>query len=304
MATEFNAIDYIKQRNEAEVGNSPAIEEKPKVEAAAEEEPAAEQEEEHVSRRQSRSYARTQRQIGELRGKLQAYEEIIKSGMMPAAKAATEKTSDDPEPLPENFTTDAEYFKAVGAHAARQEAKSTIKKELTTNEQNQAWSKHVAETDAQAVEDKELFDDWNKVCEAAKETGPEYIPEEHPVLMALIAQSDFKASIVYHFAKNPDAFESFLEMNKDQNGLIRKFHRLEGRLEDDIERRRSEKAKPKEEKKTLTAAERDAKKPLPSSAVSVKSGQTPSQVTSPYLEDGKTVNPAWLAERNAREQRR
>lgn len=302
MATEFNAIDYIKQRNEAEAGIPPVVEDKPKVEAVAEvqEEP---QEEEHVSRRQSRSYARTQRQIGELRGKLQAYEEIIKSGMMPNSKAA-EKAVDDPEPLPENFNSDAEYFKAVGAHAARQEAKTTVKKELSTNEQQQAWQKHVSETDAQAVEDKALYEDWDKVCEAAKESGPEYIPEEHPVLMALIAQSDFKASIVYHFAKNPDAFESFLEMNKDQNGLIRKFHRLEGRLEDDIERRRAEKVNPKEEKKALTAAERDAKKPLPSSSVSVKSGQTPSQVTSPYLEDGKTVNPAWLAERNAREQRR
>jgi hypothetical protein len=90
---------------------------------------------------------------------------------------------------------------------------------------------------------------------------------------------------------------------KNPQEQIRLFHRLEGRVEGLYPKPATDKkddaaAKPK------TAAERDAAKHKPSDAVAARGGSAPDSSPKPYLEDGKTVNPVWLARRNERERQR
>jgi hypothetical protein len=320
----FNAAEYIARKNAEEAAklNGKPVETKP-AEAKPVNPPKPQEEVEPEAPpveqpRPSRSQRRLLKQLGEAEGRAKTLQEMIDKGLVkPAAptKPVIEPSA-DPEPLRKDFKSDADYYRAIGKWEARQETKKVVTDTSKQQEEARQRNELVTQMDAKAQEDKALFEDWDAIAEEAIEDGPEFVPAEHPLLWELMMRSDVKAGVLYHFSKYPDALERMLNLKDNPNSLIASFHRLEGKLEDDLDARRKKasskdkKAEDKKddtkppEKKVLSAAERDARKPKPSEAAAARGGSAPSQATSPVLADGKTANPVWLAERNAREAQR
>ena len=300
---QFDAVAHIKAANEAESAIR-AGKEAPKPEAtkdpAVVPERAPEGEQPHLPRSVRREINRLREEAGELRGRLKAYEELGIN--RPAAAKAAEATKEDPEPLRKDFGTDADFNRALGRWDARQEVSKAEAKAATKEGQKaeiDALRAEVEASEAKAQTDiKTLFPDWEAVSKAAADDpeAPEFVPAEHPVLMTLLARSDVKAHLLYHFAKEPAVLEKLLAMTgKDQNKQIVAFHRLEGA----VERLYAKAPEKKAEKASETAAERDARKPRPSESVVVRGGTATDGAPSMLLADGKTINPAWKAARNA-----
>jgi hypothetical protein len=194
---------------------------------------------------------------------------------------------------------------AFNADLAKWQARTETKKTLSEKDQLDGYRTQLRAMDAKAMEDKKLLPDYDQVAAAATEDGPEFVPDEHPNLMGLLATSDVKAFVLYHFAKNPDELEAMLALSKTPGDQIRKFARLEGRVEKLYGKEPEKKAdEKKEETKPLTAADRDAKKARPSEAVAARGGSAPAGEVSPYLADNKTLNPVWKQQANDREGRR
>lgn len=318
----FNAIDYLKNANEREHAaregkpvEIKAPEAKPAAAAEtkpAEGKPAEEANEQHDAdgHRVSRSTRRLLRQLGEAEGRAKVLEEMVKSGKAPAAGDAKPAAvaDEDPEPAEDKYRDYALYQRDLTKWQARQEAKKT----LGESEQLEAYRTHMHAMDVKAAEDKKLIPDYDDVAKAAMEDGPEFVPDEHPNLMGLLATSDMKAFVLYHFAKHPEALEKMLALSKNPGDQIRQFARLEGRCEklyggekpptDD--KKTADEKKPEEKKPAETAADRDAKKARPSEAVAARGGSAPPSAVSPVMGDGRTLNPAWKAAANDREGRR
>ena len=319
---DFNAAEYIKNANAKE---QTAREGKPVIETPVAAVPAksgdasgssqaaepVEDSGEHA--RLSRSQRRLMRQLGEAEGRAKALEEMIGKlqGVKPAQQdTAAAATDADPEPKEADFKTWNEYTAALSKWAARQETTKALSKaeeKTKATEELESYRQHVRAMDVKAQEDIKKLSDWDEVSKQATEEGPEFNPDEHPNLMGLIASSDMKAYVLYHFAKHPEDLERMLELSKKPGDQIRQFARLEGRVEklygDGVE------AKPAAEKSkaaaaTPTAAERDARKAKPSEAVAARGGSAPAQEISPVLGDGRTLNPAWKERANMREGRR
>ena len=290
-------VDYIKQQNVKEHGEA----EEPEKKVEEPDKKVEKLDDEPDEQRSSRSTRRLLRRLGEAEGKAKAYEVLINRGVIPGN--TTQEPVIDPEPQRKDFASDVEHNRALGRWDARQEAKKVAGETVTSKEQQKEWQDHIKEMDQKAATDKKFFDDWDAVAEQSAEDGIEWDSNEHQTLMGLILNSDVKASVLYHLAKHQDDLQSFLDLVNDSNALIRKFHRLEGRLEDDLTARQKKIKGEKEEGKNLTLVERDAKKAKPSEAAAVRGGTAPSGTVKPFLEDGKTINPAWMAERNAREVR-
>ena len=306
---------HLEQRNAADQAHREGKEvPKPAEVAAAAEEPAAEKPHQ-ASRSERRLQNRLREEIGELRGRLKAYEEL---GMKPAsvAPAAVASPVADPEPQRKNFASDAEYNRALGRWDARQEvAKATerVETKLTEREQQAAEMEQlradIAASETQAQADiKELFPDWEQVSKDVMDDpdSPEYKPADHPMLMMMIARSDVRARVLYHFAKNPEALESMLGMTKTPDRQIAAFHRLEGRVEKLYDKPKVAQAagKGQEERATHPAeanagrskqstSESDARKPRPSSEVTARGGTA-------VPEEPVAGSAAWMAARNAR----
>ena len=305
---------HLEQRNAADQARREG-KEVPKPAAAAEvvEESAVEKPHQ-ASRSERRLQNRLREEIGELRGRLKAYEELgMRPGSVPPAAVAAPVT--DPEPQRREFGTDAEYNRALGRWDARQEvAKATerVETKLTEREQQAAELEQlradIAASEIQAQADiKELFPDWEQVSKDALDDpdAPEFTPAEHPMLMMMIARSDMKARVLYHFAKNPEALEGMLGMTKTPDRQIAAFHRLEGRVEKLYDKPKVAQAagKGQEERATHPAeanagrskstSESDARKPRPSSEVAARGGTA-------VPEEPAVGSAAWMAARNAR----
>ena len=113
----------------------------------------------------------------------------------------------------------------------------------------------------------------------------------------MIHLSRYKAAVMYHLAKYPDELDEMLEMPAQDQ--IEAFHQLEGELKERYYKGKKV-AVPEPKASEPTAAERDAKKPKPSEAVSVKGGsQAANGIPALFLPDGHTINPAWKAYRNS-----
>lgn len=296
---EFNVSEELRKRNEAAAGKAPLVptktEELNKTEPDKEERPS--RSEKRLLHAERRAQNELREQIGELRGKLQAYEEM---GLKPKP-AEVPRGAEDPEPQRKDFANDGDYNRALGRWDARQEAGKLVAKveeKQTQESQLNSLREEIAAAEERAqAEIKELFPDWDEVSKAAQEDddAPEFVPAEHPLLMMMLARSDMKARILYHWAKNPEALESLLEMKGDQNKLFPAFHRLEGRVEklyDAIQ-------EPKKDDKP-TKAERDAALPKPSESVTARGGTGDAGEPAMLLADGKTLNPAWKARQNAK----
>ena len=313
-AEHLDVKAHLEQRNATDQARREG-KEVPKPATAAEvvEESAAEKPHQ-ASRSERRLQNRLREEIGELRGRLKAYEELgMRPGSVPPAVVSAPVS--DPEPQRREFGTDAEYNRALGRWDARQEvAKATerVETKLTEREQQAAELEQlradIAASEIQAQADiKELFPDWEQVSKEALDDpdAPEFTPAEHPMLMMMIARSDMKARVLYHFAKNPEALEGMLGMTKTPDRQIAAFHRLEGRVEKLYDKPKVAQAagKGQEERATHPAeanagrskstSESDARKPRPSSEVAARGGTA-------VPEEPTVGSAAWMAARNAR----
>ena len=225
----------------------------------------------------------------------------MKPASVPPAAVASPVA--DPEPQRKNFASDAEYNRALGRWDARQEvAKATerVETKLTEREQQAAELEQlradISASETQEQVSKDALDDPD---------APEFTPAEHPMLMMMIARSDVRARVLYHFAKNPEALESMLGMTKTPDRQIAAFHRLEGRVEKLYDKPKVAQAagKGQEERATHPAeanagrskstSESDARKPRPSSEVAARGGTA-------VPEEPTVGSAAWMAARNAR----
>lgn len=296
---DVKSLDFMQQRNEREAAlkaGTPApekpapIEVKP-VDTKADSEPP------RPSRSERRAQNRLREEIGELRGKLAAYEEL---GVKPAQAAPG---AEDPEPKRDQFKTDAEHQRALGRWDARQEAKKlvgNVQEEASAAQQRQEWEDHVRAMAAKMTEDIKTLPDWDEVAKDAEEL--EYVPSEHPTLMGFIHSSDLKAFILYHFAKHPDEFQKMLDMSKTPAAQIRAMGRLEGRIEKLYSTEKAAQAPEKAPKDREDPADpskdggrnsavRETGKPRPSTEVAARGG-------SAAPEKPALGSPQWMAERN------
>jgi len=308
-AASFDAKAYIKEANQAEAdrraGKVPPIKSGsevgtpppggPPVAPPIDGEPTHAR----VSRSQRRESNRLREELGAARARADMMAEELERSRRAAPAASAAAPVADPEPQRAQFQSDAEYNRALGRWDARQEvAKATKQAEAkgVSDAQLQAYLDRIAAADEKAREDQKLFADWDAVREGAAEDPIEFRPDDHPVLMSLIALSDQKAKVLYHFAKDQQALQALLDLAKSPDELIARFHRLEGRLEREYT--------PKEEKKAPTAAERDAAKPAPSETVRVNGGTAAPDKTPMFIQDARgrnVLNPAWKHERNEAE---
>lgn len=299
----FDHVEYNRKANEADAlarAGKPAPAAEPVAPAGAGSEQPGEKKEaapvvvpKHI-RRQLRQLLTEK---AKLEGRLEVFTEL---GLKPGEKKVEPATAgSDPEPTRDQFGTDAEYSIALGRWDARQETRkvlATKDQEAAATVEFDALKARIKTADDKMELDKAQFDDWAAVTEAA--TAIEVNWDEQPSLYIRIAESDVKAAVLYHLAKNPDLFQSLLDAGIDTVKQDRMFSRLEGQVE---KLYTTEKPKEKEKPKP-TAAELDAKKHRPSEAVAPRGGSgSPAASTPMLLEDGKTLNPVWKAEQNERE---
>lgn len=309
----FDAKAFITARNSGKPIEAKTAETKP---AAAETKPAAIETEPHLSRSARRDQNRLREEIGELKGRLKAYEELglVKPGKEGAGsgQSSTGATA-DPEPQRSQFATDAEHVRALSRWDARQEAAKLLGKQTEAQQSTQqleAYRDHLKAMDAKAAEDMKSIADWDTVAKEAAENEDaiEFSPDDHPTLMGLLASSDVKAFVLYHFAKNQEELQKMLDLTKTPDQQIRAFHRLEGRIEKLYSVSSSKEEKPaaqaappaKAEKDRISpekaeqaraTAERDAQKPRPSTEVAARGGSAPP-------EEPAIGSAAWMARRN------
>lgn len=329
----FDAQKYIQERNERE-----ALErrgEKPAAAAAVAEAPKAEEpkgddkepegrHEIQIPRSVRRKLNELLRENGELAGELKALKERFE------ASAAGSKKADHPpapdanaKPERKDFASDADFAAASGVWAARQESASA--KQLAD------FEKRLKSMSAKAEEDIALIPDFEDHIREAEENGPKVdLAKDHPTLVMLIGLSEYSAFVLDHFATHPDEYEEMLALTKTPEKQIEEFHRLEGYLkrvyieakkkaaqagksgESVQSTDKSEKSKDRNEADGSHSASQSGspaqgktepaktKLPPPSEAGAPRGGSAPVSDLSPFLADGKTVNPAWKERRNQR----
>lgn len=277
-----------------------------KVETRTLEEP---KEQPHVSRSVRRQLNKAMTEAAELRGRLALLEE---QGKAKPATAPVEEKEPQRAAFPAGDVGTAEFLRATQKWDKAQDAKVAGKTQAET-QQIEELKTFLSEMDTKAEEAVKALPDWEKVqaAAAADEDAPEFMPDQHPTLMALLARSDMRAYVLYHFAKpeNYDALQALLD-EKDNGKLISSFHRLEGRLEKlydsnkptekkaDKPAQGSKAEKPSEDRTHLAEAARPGEpqrevpaKPKPSSEVSARGG-------SPAPDEPRIGSPEWMAKRN------
>ena len=320
---QFDPKAYTEARNagksaaEAREGATKPVEPEKPTDAAAE--PAAAQPDSRRSLRRAERNAI--REAAEWKGRFEQLQEQIKAGT--AATPAADKPSEPQEPKRADFPAGengtAEYLRAAAKWDRQQEQKAAAESSQQ-GEKSEELKSFLAEMDKKAETDMKSLKDWDAVLNAAKdhEDLPEFIPDKQPTLMGLLARSDMRAFVLYHFAKpeNFEAFQKLLDMDPQQQ--ISAFHRLEGRLEKLYDADRSEEkyenVQTEEPKKAAGAAEpekgkedrshlaeaarpgepqQDGKpaKPKPSSEVAAKGG-------TPAPDEPAIGSAAWMARRN------
>lgn len=304
----FDAAGYIKTANEKDAAiragkpvETPAAAATTEVaKPATEVVKPAEEPHARSSRSERREIRNLLRQVGELTGRLKVYEE---TGKQPVAAA-------DPDAKPERakFASDAEYTAALVGWQGKQESGKQA--------EQAEFQQRITDMAAKRDEDIKLIPDWEAVSKAAAadEDAPVFTLSDHPTFHMLLASSEYQALAMHYFAQHPDELEEILELTDKPAKQIEEFRALEGHLRreyrklkaaapaghkgDKGEKRPEQKA---EEKKAEPEKPPEKKLPRPSESVSVKGGSTPAGEVSPYLADGKTMNPAWKEQRNMRE---
>lgn len=316
----FNVQEYMRTENEKQQATrdgkpmpaQPAAEPvKPAVAAP----PADDADGDHpgMSARDRRDYRKAIRDAAEQKGRADALELLLKSQGKPteqATPAAVGKTDD--EPKRDQFASDAEYAAAV--------ARWTVKQETESVNQRTAAQSHVTSqveaANAAFEEHAANIPDFDKIFEKASTLD---LNSSHNAF-ALFALSDLRAPVAEHFVNHPEDFEKLIayeddiqyakiltnqqmtaaERAKSNAALIAQvklFNRIEGKAESVYNERQKSKtvAKP-----TLTAAELDAKKAKPSESSTPRGGTATDGTIPMMLENGKDINPAWLAAENAK----
>lgn len=243
-----------------------------------------------------------ERENAEARGRLAAYDELIKQGFSPtqAARMAperSEQSGDVKEPKREDFSTDLDF---LTAHNKYQFAKhqSEQRAQQAADNDHQSLMAEVDERSVKFREDIKLFPDWDQVAEKMADVA--FDSAKHPTLTALIGLSDQRAAVMYHFALHPDVLKTIMAMPEDRQHVM--FHRLEGQLgamltvkADKIADDARAATKIRE-----STASRDAKKAAPSESVAASGGQETDGIPAMSLSDG-TLNPVWKAWQNEKD---
>ncbi len=315
----FDQQEYMRKQNEREAANrvgkplevvTPVV--APVIEADDDDEeepqPGARHDPGRSQRRRERGLLE---RAAKAEGRAELLQELIDRGMTPGAAAATVdaaagKPAEDPEPQRKDFPDDAAHNRALGRWDARQETKAELaKRDQAADNAGQLdqLRADIAEADTKYTEDKKLISDYDEVAQKALKDPeqPTFEAKDQPYLLRRIATSDVRAFLLHHFATNPADFKKALDL-MDPNDLTRQANfisRLEGKVEKMYSTEKP--ANGTDGKKTETAADRDARKPKPSEAGSPKGGSAPVVTISPYLSDGRTLNPAWKAQQNERE---
>ena len=342
---EFDLQAFMARRNappdpSAEVKEEPKAKEEPKPEVkAADPEPEPPVKVEDPKPEAKPRPSRRERWLLKQLGKQEAVNEQLNSrlaeieakskGGDPATEAEAVKT--DPEPQRADFSSEAEFVRALGPWVAHHEAKQFIdaeNKRQTELRTQEGYQRHVKAMDAKEDEDMLVFDDWNEVKKAALEAKtPLHLT---PALTECLAASDKRAAVKHFLCTHPEAskrFESLFELNskgeqtpQSRANQIQEFLRIEGRCEAYIDKYLEKKARAEEKAKEKpasevkkeepppkpkpTAEERDAKKAAPSAAISPRGGSIADDTPKMLLGDGTTINPKWLADQNAQRHQR
>lgn len=308
-ATEL--AEYMKAQNEREVGKVPEAkptpgQPEPKPEtpalpvAATAGDPEGEEEDNHAQevgrlpRSVRRELNQLRRHVGELEGRIAAYKEM---GLSPKeAKVAAEAEPPAPpvktEPQREDFASEAAYTKAIAEHATREV--------LSQEAENARMREHIAAMTRKAEEDAKLIPDYDKAVEAAKDL-PVFSAEEQPTFMLLLGSSEYQALALHYYTQNPNELKDMLAMSGKPEKQVAEFRALEGHLKREYAKLRKAGAVAAAPPPAPKAAPTPPKLPAPSESVAVRGGSAPPMKESPYLADGKTINPAWTAQQNERE---
>jgi hypothetical protein len=312
-------VEFIRDRNEAEQArrNGKPVE----VKAAEPAKPAGPRPEEHKptgdtgddewhGKRPPRSWTREMNRLRENAARAEERLSIYKELGLTAARnlsSAVEVPATDPEPQRKDFATDAEYNRAAGRWDARQEAKKEVGK---VTEQ----SERIAEVNAKIQIANENFkrdmatslgEDWEAAAKEAAEDeeAPEFAPADHPGLMTLLGTSEVQVPIWIYLARHPKDMQRLLDSKDESADQIQLFRRLEGKAEIMYTAKQKKEAAQAAgtEKTGKTAAtpqatdgqtaERDARKPRPSTEVAARGGSAPP-------EEPPIGSAAWMAKRN------
>ena len=319
-APAFDSKAQIAARNAADQakreGKEPPKDATKPEPASAPESPKLEPHEQTA--RQSRSWNRLQRKLGEETARREILEKQVqelsaKGGAEPAKAAA----DTDPEPQRKDFPDDNTYWRAVGRWDARQEAGKLLNKAAVETDAQRELSAQVDSAREKFSEDVKLLSDWDEVQKAAVDDAdaPQFKPVDHPGLMMLIATSDVQAAILYWLAKHPDDMQGLLDLTNQPVQQIQKFRRLEGRAERLLDKEaqkpdnspqkpaqgsgkgQEDRKHPAEEgtpsgRNGQSAAERDALKPRPTAEVAARGGSAPPDMP-------PIGSKAWMELRNA-----
>ena len=245
-----------------------------------------------LSRSQRREMNRLREDAAEARGRLEAYKELAAK---PAAAAPAPAARQDTEPDREAFDSDAAYLKAL----AKFEAAKLFRQSQTEAADNAKWGEFrqiVATNTDKFHEDVKLFPDWEKAQEAIEDIIVD--TDKQSTFVSLLGQSDVRAAVTYHFATHRPEFEAFLKLPPDRQ--ISAFHRLEGRVEaKQLEAAQASgtatgktAATAEKPAQGATAADRDVRKPRPSTEVAARGGTPPP-------DEPAIGSAAWMAKRNA-----
>lgn len=228
--------------------------------------------------------SRRDREIGELRAKIDA--------LTPkqAAAAATQVAASDAPPKREDCASDEEFAEKRTAY--------TVKKEIEKQKVSDAQSKEIRETleayNAKIEAAPAKYPDWDEVLKAGNGGALSVdLGKECPSLLWAIAKSPYADDCFYNWLKDASKLQSLIDTYKSgpqgEIEAIAAFHRFEGRVGKDAPEK---KAEVKDTKKADDAAR--VPKPKPSAEAQVRGG-TPAPDGAPeiYLPGTHTINPAW-----------
>ncbi len=302
-AVEFNATEYIKKANEKEAAaRSPQPALAPvAARPVGETVPVAEPEPQTPKLPSSvrRELNRLRIQLGEAQGQITILKEL--AGNKPATEA-TQKQEPAGEPTRDKFPAgaagDADYTKAL--------VKYTNDQTNAARDQNAQMAQRIKDMGEKCQEDFKLIPDWEAHAKEAEENGPEIkwdAPENYQFSM-LLGTSEYQAMALDYYATHPEELEEIVAMKgADQ---IAEFRALEGHLKREyskLKKKGTETAGQQTDGKggkpeTKPAETARPKLPLPSESVAARGGSAPPTEVSPYLPDGRTINPVWKEMRN------
>ena len=274
----------------------------------------------HVPRSIRRQINQLQRQLGEAEGRAAMLQELIDRGMSSGgAKAAVAAAEPPAEPKREDFLNDADYLKASARHIAREEAQAAAAaqaKQAEEAKQAEQFKDRVRAAEEAMAKQIEALPDWEDAVEANAELH--YDSEKDANFLGMLLTSEDKGLLLYHFAQKPEDYKRLIDMRDDIGAQAKAFGRLEERVErlyiKPVEKP-PEKVAVKEPEKvpekkpepepikpaSPTAAERDAAKAKPSESIAPRGGMPTSGDIEMLMPDGRTLNPAWIAARNAKD---